>query len=71
MIRRLKSTNTSYKQIVSETRHAFAKRALEKTKVSVAQLADMLGYSDHANFCRAFKTWEGKSPLKYREATTV
>jgi AraC-like DNA-binding protein len=31
------------------------------------QIADELGYSDVANFSRAFKRWSGRSPSNWRK----
>lgn len=33
---------------------------------SIAQVSDLVGYSDHSYFCRVFKKITGKTPSKYR-----
>lgn len=63
--RQLLRRNTNYKQILDDVRR---KRILEKIKqgsASVSQLAYDLGYSDLANFRRAFKRIFGKTPQAY------
>ncbi|GMG87791.1 AraC family transcriptional regulator [Biformimicrobium ophioploci] len=67
MHRRLLSEGTSFKELQEETRHMLALRYLQAREMSVQEIAYMLGYSDVANFRRAFKRWEGVAPKTYRE----
>ncbi|HKP55781.1 MAG TPA: AraC family transcriptional regulator [Polyangiales bacterium] len=45
-------------------------RALEllRSEASIDEAADRLGYTDAANFTRAFRRWTGKSPRAVRKA---
>jgi AraC-like DNA-binding protein len=64
--RRLAAAGVSHQGLVAQTRFATAAVVLEKTKAKVLDLALDLGYSDHANFTRAFRRWTGCSPQEYR-----
>ncbi|MEL0169429.1 MAG: AraC family transcriptional regulator [Pseudomonadaceae bacterium] len=65
--RRLLSEHTSYKQILRDVRHALAIEHLKSGRLSVEEIAWALGYSDVANFRRAFRQWEGVAPSDYRQ----
>ena len=64
--RRLEDAQTSYQEIVAETREGLAVRYLTQTCLSTEAIAEVLGYSDTANFRQAFKRWTGESPQQYR-----
>ena len=66
LIRKLKERDTSYKNILEEERHKYAKILLKNVRYTVYQIADLLGYRESANFCRAFKRWTGLSPTDFR-----
>jgi len=65
--RRLTEERTSYKSLVADIREKKALDLLQTTTVSIARIAEELGYSDLSNFYRAFKRWTGKSPNTYRK----
>jgi AraC-like DNA-binding protein len=64
--RRLLDEGTSFKQILEEVRHALAVEQLKSGRFSMEEIAYSLGYSDLANFRRAFKRWESVPPSAYR-----
>lgn len=64
--RRLASENTTYKQLVQEIRCQLAEEYLRASPLSIQEIADMLDYSDVANFRRAFIVWKGVSPARFR-----
>ncbi len=64
--RRLRDEQTSYQQLLDETRLDLALQYINRTGLSVAQIAPLLGFSDSSNFNRAFKRWLGISPNRYR-----
>jgi AraC-like DNA-binding protein len=66
LIRRLKELDTAYKKILEEERRKFAMQLLADVKYTVFNVADILGYRESANFCRAFKVWFKQSPTAYR-----
>lgn len=65
--RRLVDDGTSFKQLLDELRHTLAIENLKAGRRSVQEIAYALGYTDVANFRRAFKRWAGTSPSAYRE----
>lgn len=69
--RRLKSSGTSYSQILRELRANVAKQLLLDELVTVDRIAAQLGYSESANFRHAFRRWTGQSPRSYRRATSA
>lgn len=52
-------------------RMRLAQRALREEQVSLAALADRLGYASDSAFSNAFKRLTGMSPKHYRESTSV
>ena len=64
--RRLRDEQTSYQQLLDETRLDLSLQYINRTSLSVAQIAPLLGFSDSSNFNRAFKRWLGIAPSKYR-----
>jgi AraC-like DNA-binding protein len=66
--RRLLQEQTSYKEIIEDVRHTLALEYLKSGQLSIQEIAYMLGYSDIANFRRAFKRWEQLAPSLYRIA---
>jgi AraC-like DNA-binding protein len=64
--RRLLDEETSYRELLAEVRHTLALEHLKAGRFSIDEIAYMLGYSDLANFRRAFKRWERVPPSTYR-----
>ena len=64
--RRLVAEGTSYMALLDELRHRRAVTELIRNKSSIQEIAFGLGYTDMANFRRAFKRWEGIAPSEYR-----
>ena len=64
--RNLKQEGTSYKQLLEETRRDLASQYIKESRLSVNEITFMLGFSEPANFSRAFKRWTGVSPSEYR-----
>jgi AraC-like DNA-binding protein len=65
--RNLVHQGTSFRQILEGVRHTLAVQHLQAGKLSVEGIARALGYTETANFRRAFKRWEGLSPSACRE----
>ena len=66
--RRLQAENASFRQLKSKALARWAKQYLRETEHSVEAIADELGYTDTANFRRAFRKSEGCSPIEYRRS---
>ncbi len=69
--RRLAECGTSYSAVVAEARVALAIRWMREGKGSVTEISGNLGYSDPANFSRAFRRITGVSPRAYRKRYKV
>lgn len=65
--RRLDEEATSFMQIVDDVRNHLAKQYLSETKLTIAEVGELLGFDDAANFRRAFKRWNGYPPRSMRE----
>ncbi len=63
--RRLLDEGTSYREILESVRHTLAVEHVKSGRFSVEEIAYKLGYSDSANFRRAFKRWESLPPSRY------
>jgi AraC-like DNA-binding protein len=66
--RQLHAEGLSYRQVLDDTRQDLAKEYLEQAKLSHAQIAYLLGFSDQSNFSRAFKRWTSESPREYQSS---
>ena len=64
--RRLQQEGTSYQEILAEVRSRLAKEYLRTTRMTTEDIAEMLGFSEAANFRHAFKRWTGKAPSEFR-----
>ncbi|MEC7121347.1 MAG: AraC family transcriptional regulator ligand-binding domain-containing protein [Pseudomonadota bacterium] len=64
--RQLATEDTSYSALLEEVRHRQAIGLLSRTDLSLERIAEQLGYSDVANFNRAFRRWTGKTPGRWR-----
>ena len=64
--RRLQDEGQTFHEILDEVRHNLAKRYLGNEKLSLADVAHLLGFSDQSSFTRAAHRWFDTSPSKYR-----
>ena len=65
--RDLSKEKTSYHELLAEVRKELAKELLLSSDMSVEDIGERLGYSDSANFRRAFKRWMNQSPAEFRQ----
>jgi AraC-like DNA-binding protein len=71
LARRLLQEKTSYRHLLDDVLCTRACAQLENRATGIEQLAENLGYSDSANFSRAFRRWSGKSPRAWRQANGI
>lgn len=64
--RQLAQDGTSFSDILEDLRRQRAVLLLRQDVQSIERIAELLGYSDVANFTRAFKRWTGTTPSQYR-----
>jgi AraC-like DNA-binding protein len=65
--RHLESEGVTFSELADEERRRRALLLLRSNELSVREVGDRLGYSDVANFTRAFRRWTGKTPSAYRQ----
>ena len=66
--RRLHGQGISFKQLLDDTRRELALQYVRDPSITINEMTYLLGYSEPANFSRAFKRWTGKSPSESRAA---
>ena len=66
--RRLTDCGTNYSALVANTRIDMAIRRIRDGEYSLADTASALGYTNQANFSRAFRRVTGLSPRAYRDS---
>jgi len=64
--RQLKSEGATYRRVLDETRRTLAQQLMQEERYSLGQIAYLLGFSDQANFSRAFRRWTGYAPTEFR-----
>lgn len=64
--RRLQAEGTSFQALLEDVRHRLALEHLKSPNMTIEEIAYGLGYSDLANFRRAFKRWQQQPPSAYR-----
>jgi len=65
--RRLRDEETSYSQLLDETRRELAMQYIRRSRMSINEITYLLGFSEPSNFSRAFKRWTGHSPTEHRQ----
>ncbi len=68
--RQLREEGTTFRELLDETRRELALEYLRDSSLSIKEITYLLGFSDAANFTRAFRRWAGVTPSGYREATS-
>jgi AraC-like DNA-binding protein len=65
--RRLQDEGSSFQRSLEEARHQLARQYLNNSVLELNEAAYLLGYEDSNSFVRAFRTWEGVPPARWRE----
>lgn len=58
---------TTFRDVCDATRRGLAMGYLADRRVSISEVAFLLGFSDQASFTRAFRRWTGTSPGTWRK----
>lgn len=66
--RKLADAGVSFQQVLDSTRRDLAIDYLGRERLSLAEIAFLLGYQEQSSFCHAFKEWTGMNPGAYRES---
>jgi len=69
--RRLADEGTSFSTISRHVKYSVATRHLKGSEVSIEQVAELAGFSDPANFRRAFIRWSSMTPAQFRRSQTA
>jgi AraC-like DNA-binding protein len=65
--RRLQDEGSNFQRVLEEARHQLARQYLNNSVLELNEAAYLLGYNDANSFVRAFRTWEGIPPARWRE----
>jgi AraC-like DNA-binding protein len=66
--RRLGELGATYQNILDDVRHRAARRLLASTDHGMGEIAFLLGFEEVNSFMRAFHTWEGTTPARWRDS---
>ncbi|MGC3988816.1 MAG: helix-turn-helix transcriptional regulator [Chthoniobacteraceae bacterium] len=64
--RRLTESGTTFQQLLESARRDLARHYLRHSSLELNETAYLLGYEDANSFFRAFQTWEGTTPGRWR-----
>lgn len=71
LMRRLRAEGTTHGRVLDEVRHSLACAYLESSNLPIRSISSLLGFSDDAAFCKAFRRWEGDTtPTELRRRLT-
>lgn len=66
--RLLQSEGSSFRDLVMQHQREQAFEYLKDGRLSIAEIAVRLGFSDSSSFSQSFKRWAGEAPLHFRKA---
>jgi AraC-like DNA-binding protein len=64
--RRLAEEGTTYSDVLEEVRRELALHHVHDRRLTVGEIAFLLGFASQSAFGKAFRRWSGTSPLAYR-----
>lgn len=64
---KLEGAGTTFREVLDGTRQDLAEEYIRQD-LPIFEIAYLIGFSDTANFSRAFKKWTGKSPMEFRDS---
>jgi len=65
--RRLAKEGFRFQELLDQVRSKLADEYLVTTQLPISEIAELLGFSDSANFRRAFKRWNNETPADARK----
>ena len=68
--RHLREAGIQFSDLRNEVRARLARHYLAEGRLSIADIAEKLGYSDQASFTKAFRSWTGTSPGRARRVAS-
>lgn len=71
MQRRLLDEGVNFQSLLQEARQKLADQYIRDGNLSISEIAYLLGFSEQANFTRAFKRWTGVSPTRFRSDAQI
>lgn len=69
--RRLLDEGVNFGELLQSVRQELAQSYIDDSQLNISEVAYLLGYSDQANFTRAFKRWFGATPSDWRQRKTA
>jgi AraC-like DNA-binding protein len=64
--RKLAEKGTTFHRVVDQVREDLARDHITNSRLTLGEVAYLLGFSELSAFSRAFKRWTGLSPARYR-----
>jgi AraC-like DNA-binding protein len=64
--RRLEDERTTYKEIVDHLRRELAAQYVAEPRIALGEVAFLLGFATQSAFARAYRRWNGVSPVVHR-----
>ena len=64
--RRLSEEGTNFAEVLNDTRKELAQQYIEDDSLPIKEISYLLGFSEAANFTRAYKRWTGMTPTDVR-----
>jgi AraC-like DNA-binding protein len=58
----------SFQQQLDAVREELGRLYVSESKLPLAEVAYLLGYSELSTFLRAFRRWTGKTPSQFRDS---
>ncbi|CAI3802168.1 helix-turn-helix transcriptional regulator [Rheinheimera sp. MM224] len=65
--RKLTEESENYHSVLQSVRNDLADHYLRRSKLSLGEIAFLLGYQEVNSFIRAFTAWKGVAPGRYRD----